>query len=188
MKKLFKMFATILAVSVLTIGFASCANDSSDSSSSSSSAASSSASGVPATISAGAKATFIAVKGEGEREITKDNLEEGKKMTGKDLSAYIGKKIKNKNTRYYVFKDSEWVHGDYTIMTVEGKTVYEEDTPDAKGTYTITSGDFNEGVVALSYTHMMNWSTKTMEEKTGNENITIAGGKIKDSKYEYSKQ
>ena len=44
MKKLFKMFATILAVSVLTIGFASCANDSSDSSSSSSSAASSSSS------------------------------------------------------------------------------------------------------------------------------------------------
>ena len=37
MKKLFNLFATILAVSVLTIGFASCANDSSDSSSSSSS-------------------------------------------------------------------------------------------------------------------------------------------------------
>ena len=44
MKKLFNLFATILAVSVLTIGFASCANDSSDSSSSSSSAASSSSS------------------------------------------------------------------------------------------------------------------------------------------------
>ena len=202
MKKLFNLFATILAVSVLTIGFASCANDSSDSSSSSSSAASSSSSSSAAataltTATTGAKAKFVYEGSTKDQEITTENaepitkdLKDGLKV---DLKDYIGKSVKTKNTYYYVFKDSEWSKVEYSLWSYEGKTVYEETTTDKKGTYTVTSGDFDNGTLVLKQTHSYSREKKTFEEVTSPDTtITIAGGKFTDTgdkkKREYTKQ
>ena len=143
MKKLFKMFATILAVSVLTIGFASCANDSSDSSSSSSSAASSSASsGSSSSTSVTIAATYKGDSSDGQNFLFYSN---GEFKIYNKAAETAG--VTNGITRKGTFAKTGDTYSDCTLtiswtQKMNGINIW-VDKPGTKS-YTVSGGKFTE--------------------------------------------
>ena len=189
MKKLFNLFATILAVSVLTIGFASCANDSSDSSSSRAATASSSTTTTNTTTASSTGATFSNSEDKGAIDSWTEKQNEGfKRDNNVDLSAYVGKKIDIKRVISFVFAESTWEEKEGDVLYCEGKEIANPSKVKGKGTYTTTSGNFTDGVLALTQTHGWDKENKKLKEESNTASITIAGGKFTLGSTEYTKQ
>lgn len=189
MKKLFNLFATILAVSFLAFGFASCSNDSSDSSSSTAATASSSTTTTNTTTASSTGATFSNSEDKGAIDSWTEKQNEGfKRDNNVDLSAYLGKKIDIKRVKSFVFAESTWEEKEGDILYCEGKEIANPSKVKGKGTYTTTSGNFTDGVLALTQTHGWDNENKKLKEESNTASITIAGGKFTLGSTEYTKQ
>ena len=169
MKKLFKMFATLFAVSVLAFSFASCANDSSSDDNSNS------------LSSSGTLATFVYEKeSSGEQmKLDADKAALGKEKTGIDFTAYIGKTLTSYKYKLYKFYDSEWEYVEYNKMTCESKTIWDSTTVLQKGTYEFADdSDFTDGELTLTQTHNWDSEKKELIEESATRTISINDGKI----------